>query len=460
MAFQKVLNCINDVSDGNIICDEFVYYSKLDRLFFEKWVNFWNDKGIEDGNKIGILTSKNMIIMPIVLSLDSYKCQIEFFNSSVPKDYIENNESNCNVIITDQELNFSNRKKRESMVFEKNNLFLHFFDSIKCQDSSVKTFIYYTSGTTGKPKAIYKSEDAVIAEGQAILKAIGMTENSTILCVAPCVHVFAQSVACIAAVLSRAKVKYMLSVSSPNKIKRMISDTKIDFLITTPFYYNYLCEDEEVINGVGKCISGGARLSLKVQSSDLKVINFYGSTETGVVAINNSIVKKDYVGNIVEGVSINTDDEEIWVNNQKNCRLSIKSSFNAYAFKDNNQILHEFGDAIKLNDYGYISDNEVYVIGRQDNIVNIHGLKVSTIEVENVLMGNIFVKEVNVQKEKSKIGEYIVAYIVLKEENIINEDELISYCKTKVEHYKIPQKIYIVDELQYTESGKKILNKK
>lgn len=144
----------------------------------------------------------------------------------------------------------------------------------------------------------------------------------------------------------------------------------------------------------------GARLSLKVQSSDLKVINFYGSTETGVVAINNSIVKKDYVGNIVEGVSINTDDEEIWVNNQKNCRLSIKSSFNAYAFKDNNQILHEFGDAIKLNDYGYISDNEVYVIGRQDNIVNIHGLKVSTIEVENVLMGNIFVKEVNVQKKK------------------------------------------------------------
>ena len=100
MAFQKVLNCINDVSDGNIICDEFVYYSKLDRLFFEKWVNFWNDKGIEDGNKIGILTSNNMIIMPIVLSLDSYKCQIEFFNSSVPKDYIENNESNCNVIIT------------------------------------------------------------------------------------------------------------------------------------------------------------------------------------------------------------------------------------------------------------------------------------------------------------------------------------------------------------------------
>lgn len=39
---------------------------------------FWNDKGIEDGNKIGILTSNNMIIMPIVLSLDSYKCQIEF----------------------------------------------------------------------------------------------------------------------------------------------------------------------------------------------------------------------------------------------------------------------------------------------------------------------------------------------------------------------------------------------
>ena len=63
MAFQKVLNCINDVSDGNIICDEFVYYSKLDRLFFEKWVNFWNDKGIEDGNKIGILTSNNMIII-------------------------------------------------------------------------------------------------------------------------------------------------------------------------------------------------------------------------------------------------------------------------------------------------------------------------------------------------------------------------------------------------------------
>lgn len=143
-----------------------------------------------------------------------------------------------------------------------------------------------------------------------------------------------------------------------------------------------------------------SKIISKVQSSDLKVINFYGSTETGVVAINNSIVKKDYVGNIVEGVSINTDDEEIWVNNQKNCRLSIKSSFNAYAFKDNNQILHEFGDAIKLNDYGYISDNEVYVIGRQDNIVNIHGLKVSTIEVENVLMGNIFVKEVNVQKKK------------------------------------------------------------
>ena len=111
------------------------------------------------------------------------------------------------------------------------------------------------------------------------------------------------------------------------------------------------------------------------------------------------------------------------------------------------------GDGCKRDEEGYF-----WLLGRVDDVMNISGHRLSTMEVESALVDHQEVAEAAVIGKKDDIkGEAIAAFVTLKEgaEGSAGKvDELKKHVVQKIGPIARPQSVYFTAELPKTRSGK------
>ena len=108
------------------------------------------------------------------------------------------------------------------------------------------------------------------------------------------------------------------------------------------------------------------------------------------------------------------------------------------------------GDMFRGDDEGYL-----YFVGRKDDIIKTRGEKVSPREVENVLHSHPKVAEAAVGGLPDAIlGNAICAFVSLKEQNGVSEQELLRFCAERLEDFMVPARVEIRPYLPKSENGK------
>jgi len=108
------------------------------------------------------------------------------------------------------------------------------------------------------------------------------------------------------------------------------------------------------------------------------------------------------------------------------------------------------GDLVKQDEGGYF-----YVVDRKKNMYISGGENVFPSEIESYLYTNEKIKEVAViGVEDEKWGEVGKAYIVLKDNQKLNEIEIKEFCLGNLAKYKIPKYVEFLSELPKSEAGK------
>jgi long-chain acyl-CoA synthetase len=106
------------------------------------------------------------------------------------------------------------------------------------------------------------------------------------------------------------------------------------------------------------------------------------------------------------------------------------------------------GDLGMLDTGGYLS-----VRGRKDNLISVGGLKVSPLEVTQVLESHDAVREAAVVGRKDATGEEVVhAFVCLKRS--VTENEVREFCQQRLADYKVPRRIEFLPELPRGATGK------
>jgi acyl-CoA synthetase (AMP-forming)/AMP-acid ligase II len=106
------------------------------------------------------------------------------------------------------------------------------------------------------------------------------------------------------------------------------------------------------------------------------------------------------------------------------------------------------GDQGTIDAGGYLS-----LIGRLKEMINRGGEKIAPREIDDVLMQHPAVGEaVAFGAPHPAWGEEVVAAVVLKEP--VTEKELIAFARERLADYKVPKKLYIVDKIPTTATGK------
>lgn len=95
---------------------------------------------------------------------------------------------------------------------------------------------------------------------------------------------------------------------------------------------------------------------------------------------------------------------------------------------------------------------------RSDDIVLIHGRKISLVNIENELEKMEDIHEAAVVSVMDKQKNIIIAFISIKPGNVntnVNIGNISSNLRKRLAHYEMPCKIIVLDEIPHNGSGKK-----
>ncbi len=355
-----------------------------------------------------------------------------------------------------------------------------FLPSIKCWQFQTKVsgrfepgdfMCQLTSGTNGMSKAVVRTQKAVSNEVFDKAEAVNLKSGDHVLIIPPIYHSYCFG-GMLAALCTGCRLT-LVETFLPQDVIGILENDKVSVMFGVPIMYSMMNRVMEQRIRQGKaygrfpdlrlCFCGGAPLSKETLEEygelfDNKICHDYGSTETGAMCLNFEPGQfPDSVGKPIGGRIIKAFDENgMPLAAGETGELRIKSSavLRRYIYPDelNDNTLK--GEWYLTGDFGRVDgEGNVYITGRKSNIINVAGLKVDPVEIEDVISQLSSVKEVSVVGvDSDSSGQVIKAFIVPAAE--IDEKEVIYYCRKHLADFKVPRAVEFIDELPRSQTGK------
>ncbi|GCL65938.1 class I adenylate-forming enzyme family protein [Pseudaquabacterium pictum] len=161
----------------------------------------------------------------------------------------------------------------------------------------------------------------------------------------------------------------------------------------------------------------------------------YGLSETGVLQIKSRSNDSLWFRFIDPGVRWKVENDVLWISTRSNLRGKLLFSPEGPVLETSDSEWFCTQDLVARD------GDELMVLGRQTDIVNVGGLKVYPSEVENCIQALPFVDEVLVKGKKNPLlGQIVVAHVQLHDGQARPEAERLirQHCASRLERYKVP----------------------
>ena len=337
--------------------------------------------------------------------------------------------------------------------------------------------LLYTSGTTGEPKAAVLRHLHLGSYVVTTVELSGADPAEAALVSVPPYHVAGISAA-LSSVYGGRRVVY-LEAFEPSEWVRTVRDEAITHAMVVPTMLNRILDVIEA-DGLGlpslRALSyGGGPMPLPVIERAVAMlpsvgfVNAYGLTETSsTIALlgpddHRAAMSSDdpavrarlgSVGRPLPSVEITVRDDdgaevvpgqvgELWVRGEQ--------VSGEYRGRDgDNSGWFRTRDAVHVDDDGYL-----FVHGRLDDVIVRGGENLSPGEIESALLDHDSVDEAAVVGiPDTEWGERVVAAVVAASGAEVDEAALQEFVRSRLRSTKTPERIAVVDELPYNETGK------
>lgn len=305
---------------------------------------------------------------------------------------------------------------KEGEDFEKpvGDFLLDWFDS--------KSYIeMQTSGTTGTPKMISVSKQAMVESALATGDFFELHPGDKALQCLPVKYVAGKMM------LVRAMILGLdLEFVAPSSHPLDHNEIDFDFVAMVPLQaQNSLAE----LKRVKKMIVGGAAINKNLEKQLLKlptqVFETYGMTETITHIAARKLGEKAFT--VLPGVTISYDD--------RNCLV-----IHAPRISD---------DVIITNDIvELVNENQFVFLGRMDNVINSGGIKLIPEQIEEKLAHHIQQRFFITSKPDTELGEKVIL-VVEGEKHDLGDD-----LYNELDKYEKPKEIIFINHFKETGSGK------
>ncbi|WP_394777811.1 acyl-CoA synthetase [Undibacterium sp.] len=336
----------------------------------------------------------------------------------------------------------------------------------------------YTSGTTGKPKGVRRNAVNVQQFGAmsaATAAAYGLTPDQPmrVLMNGPMYHSAPNSYGTTAARLGADIV--LQERFDPEQMLALIERHRITHMHIVPtMFYRLLQLPEEVkrrydLSSLKDVVHGAAPCSPALKQAMIAwwgpvISEYYGSTETGLMARNTSadaLSKPGTVGRPIPGARFAILDDEgsevgPGIIGDVYVKIAHMPDFTYHRQPDKRQAAGRNG-YITVGDVGWLDeDGYLFLSDRKNDMVISGGVNIYPAEIEAVLLGMPGIKDCAVFGiPDAEFGEQICAYVQREAHaEALTEADIRRQLSAQLAKFKIPKLIKFADSLPREDSGK------
>jgi acyl-CoA ligase (AMP-forming) (exosortase A-associated) len=343
--------------------------------------------------------------------------------------------------------------------------------------------ILYTSGSTGKPKGVMLSHANIMAGSTIVSTYLEITDGDRILAVLP--FSFDAGMNQLMTAFQQGGTLVLINFVFARDIVQMLLRERITGLAGVPTLWSLLVQpnstlqkqaipDLRYITNTGGAMPQTVLATLRKLLPAANVYLMYGLTE----AFRSTYLPPSEVDRRPTSMGKAIPDTEILVINDKGklCKpgevgeLVHRGPTVSMGYwgrpEDTNKALRpnpllppELGDCERVCYSGDLvktdEDGFLYYVGRRDTMIKSSGFRISPTEVEEVLFQTGKVRQAAViGVPDGALGQVVKAFVVPREENHTDTEELLTYCSEKMPRYMVPKLIEVMSELPKTTSGK------
>ena len=334
--------------------------------------------------------------------------------------------------------------------------------------------IIFTSGTTGKPKGVMSRHDQTIRVFTEWSSIVGLSESDRYLIVNPFFHTFGYKAGFLACLLSGATMIPVPMFDVPTVLK-IVNREKITALPGPPTLYlsvlNHPERNNFDLSTLRLAVTGSAAVPVEMirrmrqELTFTVILTAYGLTEsTGTITMcradDDPVTISTTSGRAISDVEVRVVDQ----NNLEVARGMageiICRGYNVMPGYFENpeataQAIDEDG-FLHTGDIGIMDSNGYLAItDRIKDMFIVGGFNAYPAEIENALLTHPSVAQVAVVGQPDdRLGEVGHAFVVLRTEQTVSEQELIDWSRQCMANYKVPRHITFVDLLPLNASGK------
>ena len=328
----------------------------------------------------------------------------------------------------------------------------------------------FTSGTTGKPKAVVHTHRDVLAACEAWPRHVLAAQTGDIVMGSPpLAFTFGLGGLLLFPLWAGASVYFPSIAYTPEAMVKLINQVGATVVYTAPTFYRQMAAFAKEMGTptLRICVSAGEALpdatrQLWKQATGIEMLDGIGATEMFHIFISckPSDVRRGAIGKVVPGYSAKVVDAQgIEVPLGSVGRLAVIGPTSCKYLDDSRQTNYVKngwnypGDAFTQDADGYF-----FYQARDDDMIITSGYNVGGPEVEDALMQHPAVAECGVIGLPDEArGMIVKAFVVLKA-GFNSNDECVKllqdHVKATLAPFKYPRQIEFVSQLPRTETGK------
>lgn len=406
------------------------------------------DTKINNGSIVAIISDYSFYSISIFLCLLKKNCIIVPITSDIyDEQKVRLDESNAEVVLEFKE----DGKLVLSYQESKNDTDHNLINSLKEKNNA--GLILFSSGSTGKPKAMLQNLENLCDVHK------NKRPKSTVMMI----FLMFDHIGGINTLLGLLMIGGVMVVPSnrdPHHVSELIEKYKVKVLPASPTFLNLLLISDSIkkydLNSL-RMITYGTEsmpesllLKLRKNFKRVKFLQTFGTSETGIAQMRSKSS---------ESTLMKFDDPNLEYKIE-NGKLFLKSTtqisgyLNASMESFDDEGWFDTGDIAEEADDGYMK-----IIGRSKEVINVGGEKVLPNEVETILLEMDIIDDCIVYALANPImGQSVNADVVMNVDLTNREARKLirNFCSKKLESYKIPSSVKVVNKTNFSSRFKKM----
>lgn len=342
-------------------------------------------------------------------------------------------------------------------------------DDVTDVDDDDLAMLIYTAGTAGYPKGVMLTHRNMYSQVKAGISVWGMDKGEILLTTVPMNTIYGV-ISCLEGYLE-GFVNILMPPFDPRKVLDTVKKYRVNVLPVVPTMLNFMLvvwnAQVDDVSSLDLLISAGASLPLETlhlaeKTFGVEITQGYGCTEVGG---SISRQRKDWpkkpgsTGFPLPGLAVKiVDDNGTELPRGQEGEIICKGPMvmKGYLHKPRETMQALKDGWFHTGDIGkFDADGELYVTGRKKDVIIKGGENIDPSIAENWLYKHPDIQDAAVFGVKDeKYGEEIAAAVVLKSGSTITEEDLLIYLSKHIHHFMSPKKVYLLQSMPKTVTGK------